>query len=131
MDPTGQRGAGNARARGTLAGGPGDASRDESVRAGAHAGLRRASWAERGEDAGLRGREGARGEWAERRERTGPARVREVGEGRTGPVGFLGRVSVGFGLVPFLFLFYSISKTKKNMFEFKYKFEFKPVTPGL
>jgi hypothetical protein len=36
---------------------------------------------------------------AERGERTGPARVREVGEGRTGPVGFLGRVSVGFGLV--------------------------------
>ena len=27
-----------------------------------------------------------------------------LGGGRTGPVGFLGRVSVGFGLVPFLFL---------------------------
>ena len=130
MGPTGQRGTDDARGRGALAGGPGDATRDEAVRAGAHAGLRRASRAERGEGAGLRGREGARGEWAERRVRTGPARVREVGEGRTGPVGFLGRVrkkgkggcglgcQLGLGWLgwvsPFLFPFSSLQLTQTN-----------------
>ena len=68
----------------------------------------------RAELAGLRVEGGVRAGPA-RGERTGPARVREVGEGRTGPVGFLGRVSEGFGLVPFLFLFYSISKTNKHV----------------
>jgi len=112
VGPTGQRGTDDARGRGALAGGPGDATRDEAVRAGAHAGLRRASWAERGEGAGLRGREGARGEWAERRERTGPAgRKREEswargGRGRSGPRKGLGRgFELGLGCFGLVFKF--------------------------
>ena len=44
-----------------------------------------------------------------RGKRTGLARVTGVGEGRTGPVGFLGRVSEGFGLGFGSSLFYSLS----------------------
>ena len=109
MDLTGQRGAGNARARGALAGGPGDASRDESVRAGAHAGLRRASRAERGEGAGL-SRQGRKGVG-----RTGPG---EGWAGRLEVLGWacgdgLGRCWVEFGF-GFLFYFFFSSNSNSN-----------------
>jgi hypothetical protein len=77
-----------------MTGGPGlSASREGTVTRGRPALGERGCWAGLGCQV-----------WAERGERTGPAGVREVGEGRTGLVGFLGRVSEGFGLVPFLFL---------------------------
>ena len=101
MGPTGQRGAGDARARGALAGGPGDATRDEAVRAGAHAGLRRASRAER-ETVGRAG--GSK--WAAEKKGGGLGRSGWAGAGLTLVVGL-------FSISLFLIL------NQSNTFEFK------------